>query len=346
MRESQTILYAIGSNTPRIQDLHVSVDCAAVQLERVGRRGPFSSRPCSARLSVMPSVDDTQVFATFPSASTSFLPTSTSAAASSNSVVANSTEMPSTADLDALKRKFEGVNIVGTGSPAHSKNASLNGAALGASDTAVQGGIVPPRHSHGPPYGSPAAAAKAFDQMNGGSATLGLFAPGPRAPLADQLNDNTSIPRQQGHHNGNVNGPMQGYAHPTSPFLTVGDGFGSPVSQNGMLPGQVSYPASNYEFDPTLSMPSSPNPYAPPFAPGFSGLGFTGAPSSPFMMSPMLGMGAMGGLDAMQLAAAAAAAQNYSMGFSPMMGSPDFGMSASAQTVSATRMYATRVYLL
>lgn len=146
----------------------------------------------------------------------------------------------------------------------------------------------------------------------------------------------------QMHQNGNMHPPdFSGHPHAsTSPFLTV-DGspadphalaFGSPVSQNGMLPGQSpSYPASNYEFDPSLSMPASPNPYAPPFAPGFGppGLGFGAAGTNPFMMSPLLGM------DSMQIAAAAAAAaQNYSMGYSSVMNSPDFSINANAQTVS------------
>lgn len=58
------------------------------------------------------------------------------------------------------------------------------------------------------------------------------------------------------------------------------------------------------------------------------------------MMSPLLGMNGMNGMDSMQMAAAAAAAaaaQTYSMGYSSVMNSPDFGLSANAQTVRQAR---------
>lgn len=94
------------------------------------------------------------------------------------------------------------------------------------------------------------------------------------------------------------NSPVNGFSHPSSPYLSPNPNaipFGSPSSQsNGgfPLPGQPqSYNGSQYsgQFD---TMPSSPNPYAQGPYNNYNGLGFAGPPFMGMPMAP--GMMAMG----------------------------------------------------
>lgn len=285
----------------------------------------------------MPSAEDTRLYSGFPTPSTSFIAGAT--ASSSSEALPHPGSTSTTADFDAMKRTFEATAL--PNGAAAAAGATTNGAgdakqrfpsAGSSGGGAGQQPQVYPSLQPGSPllggYGDVYAAAGAgsFGQLNGAGVGPHGAGAAPFVPAAQQQ-QHAGLQAQ-----GAGASPDAGYSHSGSPYVSVEGSpdpnaipFGSPSAHNAALPQQASYPTSPYEFDPSLSMPTSPNPYANPY---YGGLGFGTSAFMGGLMSPMLGMGMgspqMGSLE-MQ--------QKYGMQYN-MMGSPDFGMSASTQTVS------------
>ena len=301
----------------------------------------------------MPTADETLLYGGFPA------PLGAAATGPAAEAHAGPTAA-TTADFEAMKRSFEAATLNGTASG--SKGTAVNGAgdAKQRVPSNGQAGGATSQHSQAYPslqatspllggYGDVYAAAGAgsFGQLNGNPAGLygvGVGAP-PFVPAAQQQQSGLGPLASAAQGQQDTGEPTEGsYSHPATPYEGSPNPdaipFGSPSSQNGALPQQQgAFPTSTYDFDPTMSMPTSPNPYANPYAPAYGGLGFGNTAFLGGMMSPLLSMGMaspqMGGLD-MQ--------QNYAMQYG-MMGSPDFGMSAGAQTVSLISRALGAVYL-
>lgn len=229
-----------------------------------------------------------------------------------------------TADFDAMKRSFEAATI--NGKPDRFANGGPPSFPMG------QGQAQGLQNQPPPP---PAMMGSYADGYSGGNGAVNYQQGGPygaygaggpgTAPFVPQAHQQ---PLMQGHQSQNSQSriPPQAFSNPTSPYLSPNPNalpFGSPSSQNGNLPlsGQPSYNGSAYD-----TLPSSPNPYANPYAGygalGFGNQGFGGMGMGLGMLgSPTLG----GGAGQMQ--------QGYGMPY-PMIGQSGTAMIGVGQTVS------------
>lgn len=192
---------------------------------------------------------------------------------------------PSSVGFDAIKRSFEGSTANGV--PAHGPPGPAAGPA-----PAANGSAFPPPGQAGFP---------APNGLYGSTFMAGPGYPPQQQPQAQPLQtaNGMAVPAPSG--NGPVpNGPA--FQPPTSPYLA-----NSPPGAAGASPAAVPFgspvpsaagPYSGSAFDTT---PTSPNPYGGPPLPAQgvpgpygqtvpAGAGFVGA-ASPYMMSPMIGMG-------------------------------------------------------
>lgn len=294
----------------------------------------------------MPTAEETLLYSAFP------LP----AVSTSDPLNSDPTAIATTVDFEAMKRSFEAATLNGgKGSTATTNGAAdakqrmasngsqAGGATAGAGYPSLQTAASPLLGGYGDVYA--AAGIGSYAQLNGsaqGPYGAGISAP-PFVPAAQQqTSTGGAAAATGGQGQAGESTTEAGYAHPAAPYEGSPNpealpGFGSPSSPDGGLPQQGgAFPTSPYEFDPTMSMPTSPNPYANPYVPAYGGLGFGNTAFLGGMMSPLLGMGMnspqMGNMD-MQ--------QNYAMQYG-MMGSPDFGLLANAQTVSHRSHSASR----